>query len=78
MFFFHKGDGDDTILDFTIGGDKIAVHWSLSVDMFYEPALDLLFSQGAEGAELTFNVDDKVTLIGVNAEDLSWSDFVTW
>ena len=64
IFVLTAGDGQDTILDFEVGVDAIAL-----IDLTVE---ELSFA----GNDILFNGETLATLVGVNPAALSQADFL--
>jgi Ca2+-binding RTX toxin-like protein len=77
LFVFANGDGNDTIVDFTAGATNLAEKIDVRAFGFADfAALQAATSQVGGNAVIQLDVDDSVTLIGVNAADLTPDDFV--
>lgn len=71
-FVFTPGEGADTIFDFAVGHDAIA----LSADYSYD-SLELEYHAGGYTTVSEADSELIVTLIGVEATELSAADFTT-
>jgi Ca2+-binding RTX toxin-like protein len=75
-FQFGLGDGFDIIEDFNVGTDKLSIDYQgLGVTFGDEGQLQSMLTDTDWGTMLTFESGEKIGLIGVSKDDLSWSDF---
>lgn len=74
MFVFEKGDGDDWIVDFRVGKDKIDLSGYDGITSFEDIEDDI--DGGFFGTEIELDDGDSIYLSGVWASHLSESDFV--
>jgi Ca2+-binding RTX toxin-like protein len=76
IFRFGLGDEYDVIQDFQVGVDKISIdHVALGVTIGDEAQLQSMLTDTASGTVLEFESGDRIELVGISKDDLSWSDF---
>ena len=75
-FAFADGSGVDTIEDFNVGVDKIAVGSEFNISFGDAQVFDQIVQNTANGVMIVFDDNDRVELIGVDKSDLTWDDFV--
>ena len=76
IFVFDKGDGEDTIADFTITreeGDRIDLR-DFDFDSFSELS-DKIKEEGSS-THIELGTDQTIILLGIDPDDLSSSDFI--
>ncbi|WP_052261743.1 heparin lyase I family protein [Leisingera sp. ANG-M1] len=71
-FVFGAGSGDDVVLDFTVGDDKVFMDF----DANELNSVRVQQQSGEEGGVLISYGDDSLLLQGVNYNELSSSDFI--
>ena len=75
MFVFSAGSGDDTVRDFNPGTDTIALN---GFDLL--TFADVLDAATEDGNRVVIDLDatagDRITLVGIDRDDLSEGDFV--
>ncbi|WP_425080816.1 fasciclin domain-containing protein [Ruegeria arenilitoris] len=73
-FFFEEGDGEDTILDFEIGKDKIDLSGYDGIDSFED--IEDHIESGFFRTTIELGDGDSIDLLGVGNGQLSESDFI--
>lgn len=68
LFAFDFEEDHDTITDFQAGQDQIQIDWQVFSD--------IAIAQGEQGAVVTYNGSETITLRGVDADTLSEDHFI--
>ena len=75
MFLFGENSDTEVLHDFEQGTDLIRLQDMFGLTFGDAAALDAITYERSWGVDLAFSDTDRIHLVGIAKEDVSWSDF---